>query len=491
MSVDLTVSRIEGGLALEQLDDGKVLLVTGRTRNVEARLSGRAAVETIYLTQQAGADASVGHAIAAVMAWENAAGLSIPRNAVLLRDLILSLSTIHAHLRNFYLQALPDYIPWSDLAAYRGSRLELQRIARNLKGRPAAYWARQSQPHPFTASQVERIQENQMRALDALDAVQRMLARLAGKFPMVMSVVPGGCSIPLTDALLIGLREELQRIAPVADGVGYDDATLVMGGFPRLKSLGKTGMGLLCVGTLGQGQSQAQPLISAGTWTGERFETDSASAEESVARSYYELPAERRTGGPLLQPSPSKAGAYSWIKAPRLQGKPMEVGPLARLALLHHSISAGDTADLLDDLAKACGGTLTGASSVTGRTLARQAEARILVRRCGELLDQLAPGQPTLADETGRRVTGDGVAEVESPAGALRHTASLSRSNVVLWDIVGPSTWNGSPQDESGQPGPLEAALTGAGLDLNRKEDRLTASRIVHSFAFSTVDAIH
>jgi hydrogenase large subunit len=29
--------------------------------------------------------------------------------------------------------------------------------------------------------------------------------------------------------------------------------------------------------------------------------------------------------------------AYSWVKAPRWRGKPMEVGPLARLALLHAS----------------------------------------------------------------------------------------------------------------------------------------------------------
>jgi hydrogenase large subunit len=250
-------------------------------------------------------------------------------------------------------------------------------------------------------------------------------------------------------------------------------------------------MGFLCVGTLGEGQSQAQPLISAGIWTGDHFDTYTTTATESVARSFYELPAERRKGGPLLQPAPSKATAYSWIKAPRQQGKPMEVGPLARLALLHHSIAAGDTADLLDDLAKLTGSALTGASSVSARTLARLAEARILTRRCGELLDQLAPGQPTLAESVNRRITGDGMAELEAPAGSLRHRASFTGGSITLWDMVGPSTWNGSPQDEAGQSGPIEVALNSSGLDLNRKEDRLAASRIVHSFAFSTVDAIH
>jgi Ni,Fe-hydrogenase I large subunit len=169
----------------------------------------------------------------------------------------------------------------------------------------------------------------------------------------------------------------------------------------------------------------------------------------------------------------------------------MEVGPLARLAVLHHAVAEGGTADLLDDLVKTLGGPLTGASSVAGRTLARQAEARILVRRCGELLDQLAPGQPALADVPGwRRAGSEGAAEVESPAGALRHRASFSGGSIALWDMIGPSTWNGSPRDEADQPGAIESALSSAGLDLTRKEDRLTASRIVHSFAFSTADAV-
>jgi len=487
----VALTRIEGGLSLEQDDNGAIRLVTRRWRGLEALLTGRAGLEAVYLTQQCGADASVSHALAAALACENAAGVTPPRNGLLLRELLQNLAAIHAHLRHFYLQALPDYLPWADLAAYRGARPEVQRAARALKGRPAAYWARQSQPHPFSAAQVERLADNQARALEALDTVQRMLARLGGKFPMVMSIVPGGCTVPLTDALLIELRQELQHIAPLADGLAYEDAALVVALHPRLKTLGRAGTGLMSVGSQGEGLPQAQTLMPAGIYTGERFESYAALAAESVARSFYELPAERRQGGPLLVPAPGRANAYSWIKAPRHQGRPMEVGALARLALLHHSVAAGDTGDLLDELAKALGGTLTGASSVAGRMLARAAETRILVRRCGEVLEQLAPGQPTVAEASSvLRATGDGSAEVEAPAGALRHRTSLEKGKILLWDIIGPSTWNGSPRDESGQRGPIEAALAGAGHNLRQKEDRLAASRIVHSFCFSTIDAI-
>ncbi len=487
----LALNRVEGGLTLEQDDSGAIRLVTRRPRGIEAFLTGRAALEAVYLTQQAGADASVSHALAAALACERAAGVSPPRNGLLLRELLQHLAAIHAHLRHFYVQALPDYVPWADLAAYHGARPEVLRTARALKARPAAYWARQPQPHPFGAAQLERCADNQARALEALEVLQRMLARLGGKFPMVMSIVPGGCTVPLTDALLIELRQELQQVAPVADGLAYEDAAMLVALFPRLKSLGRGGTGLLSVGSQGEGLPQAQTLMPAGVYAGDKFEAYTPLVAESVARSFYQLPAERRRGGPLLQPAPAKPGAYSWIKAPRHQGRPMEVGALARLAMLHHSVAAGDTADLLDDLAKTMGGPLTAAGSVAGRMLSRLAEARILARRCGELLEQLAPGQPTLDDTSiAQHATGDGVAEVEAPAGALRHRTTLEKGKILMWDLIGPSTWNGSPRDDAGRPGPIEAALAGAGLNLRQKEDRLTASRIVHSFSFSTIDAI-
>ncbi len=487
----LALSRIEGGVALEQTDDGAIHLVTRNPRGLEPRLTGHAALEALYLTQQAGADAAASHALAAAMVWEKAADVTLPRNGLLLRELLHSLATLHAHLRQFYVQALPDYLPWAELAGYRGSRPEVLRIARALKGRPASYWARQAQPDPFNAAQVERLADNQGEAVNALDTLQRMLARLGGKFPVVMSIVPGGCAVPLSDALLIELRAELQRVAAIADGTGPEDGALVATLFPRLKNLGRADMGLLSAGSLGQDLPSSQTFMPAGVIAGGHLEPLGPGVAESVAHSFYELPGERRRGGPLLVPAPAKPGAYSWIKAPRYRHRPMEVGALARLAVLQPA-ATGDTADLLDELTRVLGAPLSGASSVAGRMLARLTEARLLVRRCGELLEQLAPGQPTVApDAGGPRVTGEGSADVEAPAGALRHRGVFERGKIASWDIVAPSTWNGSPRDESGAQGALEAALAGAGLDLRQKDDRLAASRIVHSFAFSAIDAIH
>lgn len=497
MSATFALNRVEGGLVLEQDDRGTIRLMTRRWLGIETRLTGRAAAEGPYLCQQAGADASATQAIAAAIACEKAAGIEPPRNALLLRELIQALATIHAHLRQFYVQALPDYAPWAELANYRGARPDVQQAAQALKARSTAHWARTPQGHGFTAAQLDRLWDHQARCLETLGTLQRMIARLAGKYPMVMSIVPGGCSVAPTDALLVELREELRQAAAVADGVAFEDGLLVVASVPRLKALGRAGTGLMCVGSQGQGLPESQTLAPPGIYAGERFEPLTSAIAESVAHSLYQIPSDGRREGPLLVAAPAKPNAYSWIKAPRHQGRPMQVGALARLAILHHSVGTGDTADLLDDLAKAVGPgstpvQLAAADSVAGRMLARLTETRILTRRCGLLLEQLAPGQPTVADSNALRgATGEGTGEAEAPAGCLRHRVSLRRGKIAGWDLIGPSTWNGSPLDESGQRGPIEAALSAAGLNLRQKEDRLTASRIVHSFAFSTIDAIH
>ena len=54
-----------------------------------------------YLTQRICGMCSSAHAIAAAIALEQAAGVEIPRNAVILRNLILGADIIQNHVRHF------------------------------------------------------------------------------------------------------------------------------------------------------------------------------------------------------------------------------------------------------------------------------------------------------------------------------------------------------------------------------------------------------
>ncbi|MBP1931098.1 nickel-dependent hydrogenase large subunit [Ammoniphilus resinae] len=73
----------------------------------------------------------------------------------------------------------------------------------------------------------------------------------------------------------------------------------------------------------------------------------------------------------MSTPNMDKKGAYSWVKAPRYNNLPFEVGPLARLWLsgeYRRGISAMD------------------------RTIARALEAKEIAGILSILLDQITPG---------------------------------------------------------------------------------------------------
>ena len=50
---------------------------------------------------------------------------------------------------------------------------------------------------------------------------------------------------------------------------------------------------------------------------------------------------------------------------------------------------------------------------------------------------------------------------VEAARGALGHWLSVEKGLIQRYQIVAPTTWNFSPRDAKGVPGPLEQALVG------------------------------
>ena len=142
----------------------------------------------------------------------------------------------------------------------------------------------------------------------------------------------------------------------------------------------------------------------------------------------------------MTQPNPDKAGAYSWLKAPRYANKPHEVGPLARMWVngdYTHGISAMD------------------------RIQARAAETKKIADAMDGWLDQLLPGQPTYAPSSipasdhGSRPD-RGAARRAGPLDGRRRTHVISR-----YQVVTPTSWNAAPMDDQNQRGPIEQALIG------------------------------
>jgi hydrogenase large subunit len=209
---------------------------------------------------------------------------------------------------------------------------------------------------------------------------------------------------------------------------------------------------------------------------------------EEVKHSWYSDSGDgRHPSRGETSPEPGKAGAYSWIKSPRYNGKVYEVGPLARMAVTYAS---GDpkVKVLIDSVLSRFKASPKALFSVLGRHAARALYCKLIADTMPEWLLQLKPGEPVYVDYSiPEEATGMGL--VDAARGALGHWIEIKGGKIANYQCVVPSTWNMSPRDERGQPGPLEQALTGTKIKDERNPFEIV--RIIRSFDPCLACAIH
>ena len=239
-------------------------------------------------------------------------------------------------------------------------------------------------------------------------------------------------------------------------------------------------------------------------------EMNATSVAESVAASWYadedgaapRRPVNGRTdpaySGPAL-PLTSLEGAarYSWLKAPRYNGQPMEVGPLARMAVAYADGQV-DVRAAMNTALTTLGLEPAALFSTLGRMLARTVETKVMAKRAGawliELQDNFARGDLALVDggswDPGSwPASAEGSSLGEGPRGAVGHWVSIHDGVIGDYQIVDATTWNASPRDDTGARGPLEQALLGTRV--TDPGQPLEILRTVHSFDPCVACAVH
>ena len=170
----------------------------------------------------------------------------------------------------------------------------------------------------------------------------------------------------------------------------------------------------------------------------------------------------------MTHPDADKPAGYSFAKAPRLAGAPVEVGALARQAVdgqaLVHAMLTQD-----------------GASSVTARILARMVETARLLPALERWARSLQPNEPFCAESDKTPPDGVGQGLIEAARGALGHWIAARGGRIAHYQIIAPTTWNFSPRDRNGTPGPLEYALSGTEVDADGA-GAVAIQHIVRSF---------
>lgn len=496
------VSRIEGHLKIEvEIENGKVKNAWSSgtmARGFEAMLTGKDPRDAPYITSRfCGVCYSV-HQLASARALDSAFRANVPWGGNLIRNLVMGAEYIYDHVLHFYQLSALDYIDIMAVAEYKGGDKDLlavkEKIVGLVKAKDTYPLTPRYNPDEFTVKDPDMVITAVKHYLDALKMhakARNMGAIWGGRTPHYQNIVVGGVTSYPDVNQWARFRTMLDEQKQFVEEVYIPDV-LAFGTGP-LWPLATMGLGGGHYNYLSYGDFQLDPdgkklVFPAGVITEMnpadiKVEVvDSDKISESVKFAWYKenKPVHPYNGEQVFDLN--KKEAYSFVKAPRYNGKPMEVGPLARML----------TAKNPDMIGLVKKGAKPGA---VARHAARAIETKLVVDACYTWLDQL------LTEMTKPKFkihdtehweppdSGMGAGFHEAPRGGLGHWIKIKNKKIENYQAVVPSTWNASPRCENGSRGQYEESLIGAPVP--DPENPINVVRIIRSFDPCLACAIH
>ena len=558
------ITRIEGHLRIEAKTDeaGKIASAYSSgtsVRGIEIILQGRDPRDAWAFAQRICGVCTLVHGLASVRSVEAALNYRIPRNAELIRNLMIAAQYVHDHVMHFYhLHALDwvDVVSALDADPKDASNLA-QTISGYSKSSPGyfadaqkrikdlvesgqlglfanGYWGHPEYKLPPAA--------NLMAVAHYLEALawQRDAAKLhaifGGKNPHPNFLV-GGAPAPIsidagslgdgaaaTAVNVVGLqqvRDIVNNMQRFVDQVYLPDGLAISGFYKDWFMRGEGVKNFLVLGDF-PSKSMFEPesfMIPRGVILDRDLSTvhdvdpdDPEQIKEFIAHAWYDYSAGKEAG---LHPYEGETKLnytgpkppydlldvdkdYSWLKTPRWKGKPMEVGPLARVAVMYAK-GHEQTKEIVDSALAQLELPPRALFSTMGRTVARAVETKVIADAMtgwlDELMDNIGKGErqvhnPELWEPRTWPNKAQGVGILEAPRGALTHYMVIEDRKIANYQAVVPTTWNAGPLDPQNQHGPYEAAL----MDDHRLADEdqpLEILRTIHSFDPCLACAVH
>ncbi|HWI40795.1 MAG TPA: nickel-dependent hydrogenase large subunit [Verrucomicrobiae bacterium] len=543
------ITRIEGHLRIEaEIDGGQVKDAWSSStmfRGIETILKGRDPRDAWYFTQRFCGVCTTVHSIASIRAVESALNIKVPPNADLIRNIIIGIQNVQDHVIHFYHLHALDWVditsalhadpakaaslaasisdwPLNSPTYFKGVQEKLKAFVS--KGRLGpfanAYWGHPAYKLPPEANLMATA--HYLEALEWQKDVIKIHAILGSKNPHPQTFLVGGMAIPIDpdsqNALnadkLMEIRRLLVKAREFVEKVYIPDLLAVASFYKEWAAIGGGVGNYLSYGefpTPGSGQPWLPAGVIMNRDLSKVLPADHKKVTEYVDHSWFEYSAGAGKGlhpwdgeseGKYTGPKPPFKNLevdkkYSWVKAPRYEDQPMEVGPLARLLVAYasgHKQVQGAVNGVLGKL----GVGPEALFSTLGRTAARGIDCLLIAQQTPLWLDQLIDnlGKGDLSAHNGEKWDPStwpneaaGYGWHEAPRGALGHWIRIKDQKILNYQAVVPSTWNASPRDAKGLRGPYEAALVGTPVaDPNKPLEIL---RTIHSFDPCLACAVH
>ncbi len=524
------ITRIEGHLRIEvEIEGGKVkdAWSSGQMfRGIEIILQGRDPRDAPLFVQRSCGVCTYTHYLSSVRAVEDAVGVTIPENARIIRNLLHGAQFQHDHIVHFYHLHALDFV--DVVSALSADPKKTAILADNVSN--ASYGGEQyykqvqqrvktfvdsGQLGPFAngywGSPAYKLppEANLMAVAHYLEALRlqakaaRMHAIFGAKNPHLQALVVGGITsvADLTPDRIAEFLYIWKETQDFVKNVYIPDLVAIASFYKDWGGIGGTS-NFLAWGDLPQSAKEPESLflprgvIMKRNMDGVKM-ADPSKVTEHIDRSWYDgdpsrHPYEGQTLPFKQDPQYNTDAKYSWLKAPRYEGEPCEVGPLARVLVAYAS---GNKAfqDVVNSTLQKLSIPSTALFSTLGRTAARGLETLVIGDAMEgwimELVGNLKKGDNKTCASWTMPDSGKGCGLNDVARGSLGHWIQIENKKIKNYQYVVPSTWNLGPRCEKGKKGPVEEALIGTPVDDPKRP--LEILRTVHSFDPCIACAVH
>jgi len=527
------ITRIEGHLRAEvEVDDNGTVqeaYVSGQLfRGIEIILKDRDPRDAGLLAGRICGVCTNSHFRGAVSSVEDAYRLEIPKNADIIRDLMSMALFIQDHVVHFYHLHSLDFVDvtsalnaQSELTSqealkysknpFRNSPSHYQNVLTKLQNFVKAgklgpfsngYWGHND--YKLSAEQNLIVISHYLEALKFQTNISKAVAIFGGKNPHPQSIVVGGVTSVndmlnpqrLNDYLFI-----IKEAKDFIDRAYLPDMKLIATAYrDDIKAgIGRANGNFLSVG--GYKFEDEQELFSSGVIYGHDFKNikdfDESKITEEVDRAWYKddevFYTDLNKDGTLK--TQNNDDKYSWVKAPRYNGKTMETGPLARVLISYHQNNKL-IKSFVDEFLQETDLELIDLSTAVGRNAARAIETSYICEYIFKLISSLMQNIKYYDTQTWTKYNFDdlgkdtkGRAFLEVPRGVLSHFINIKNQKISNYSVIAPTTWNATPKNIDGLRGAYEEALVG--LKIQDTSKPLEVLRVLHSFDPCLACAVH
>ncbi len=494
--IKMDMNRVEGDLEIKIEVDGNTVTdawcIGTMYRGYEQILVGRDPKDALVITPRICGICSTSQLYAATSALEVAFQSPLAPNGTRIRNLCLMAEAVMSDARHTFLMFAPDFCN----PAYRSHALyreALELFEPPFKGRVA----RETVHHT--------------------KQILGVVIAFGGQWPHATYMMPGGVTCRLTpESLAACLRavddyarwyeqtvlgchfERWLRLGTMADFFAWLDedrahqqsAVGVFTRFGRALGLHQTGRGtpnLLSAGCYYDPERWQPPftdrecLEPAGFYDGRKHQIepfDQRQITEHVRYSWFIDYGDGRhpwrgETRPDYQPDGDR---YTYAKAPRYQNQVAQLGPLADLVI------AGDP--LLTSFFRAEG------ANTWLRQFTRLSRPVSLLEHMRRTITQLQQqlDEPTFI-KSEPESEGEGCGLINASRGSLGHWVKIKNGKIANYQVITPTSWNGSPRDSTGRRGHWEESFIG--VEIKDLDNPVELCHIVRSHDACLVCTVH